>query len=419
MFLVELFILVYTSKKVFITGALFMPTHNSEKIGLWTATIVGLNAMVGAGIFTIPTVLAQDVGPAGIVSFALMALGCWFIGLSLGRVTQLYPQEGSFYTYTRPWAGHIGGLIASLCYLLGIVVAMGLLLQASGNYLHHYFPTHTPSYLSLVTLIGLVIFNLVGVSFSTVGQQILLWATLFPIFATIALCLPKASVANLVPFCPQGPLSILKSMRIAAFSFFGFEAAASLFSIIKEPEKNLPKALSSSLLIVALLYLSFIAALLLAIPLSIFKHSDGTITGALSTILPHHGWLIEIIHFASIAAILGTLHSMVWSAGIFLLSLCKRLRIYYTQKLIAHGYFTEQTSTIVIASLIYASFVVFKSEFFFYYTALFILTAYAMGIITLLTLPSEWKSGKNYITLAALGTIAVVFCFALQGILFS
>lgn len=396
-----------------------MPTCNSDKIGLYTAIIIGLNAMVGAGIFTIPTVLAQDVGPAGIISFALMALGCWFISLSLSRITELFPQEGSFYTYTRPWAGHLGGLVASLSYLLGIIVAMGLLSQASGNYLHHYFPTISSTLLTSGTLLALTIFNMIGVSFSAVGQQILFWATLFPIIATIGLCITKASFTNLTPFCPNGTLSILKSTRIAAFSFFGFESAASLFSIIKDPEKNLPRALSSSLLIVAVLYLSFITTLLLAVPLSLFKTSNGTITAPLLHIFSDQTWLIEMIHFASIAAILGTLHSMIWSSGIFLLSLCKRLRLDITQKLIAHGYFNERTSIMLIAACIYASFITFKSEYFFYYTAVFMLAAYAMAIITLLTMRSEWKSGRNYITLLALVTIFVVFSFALQGILFS
>jgi amino acid transporter len=396
-----------------------MPTCNSDKIGLYTATIVGLNAMVGAGIFTIPSVLAHDVGPAGILSFTLVAIGCWFIALSLGRVAQLFPQEGSFYTYSRPWAGHIGGIIASIFYLLGIIVAMGLILQASGQYLHHYFPDISSSSLSLLSLAFLTVINIVGVSFSTMGQQVLLWATIFPILATIVLCSTKASITNLVPFCPQGPFSILQSTRIAAFSFFGFESAASLFSIIKEPEKNLPKALSSSMLIVAALYLTFITTLLLAIPINIFKHSDGTLTAPLSIILPQHGWLIEIIHFASIAALLGTLHSMIWSAGIFLLTLCKRLRLYSTQHLIAHGYFTEKTSIILIAGSIYISFITFTSTSFFYYTAIFIPVAYAMAISTLLTIPEEWKSYQNYITLLALATIALISSFALQGILFS
>lgn len=396
-----------------------MPTCNSDKIGLYTATIVGLNAMVGAGIFTIPSLLAQDVGPAGILSFTLVAIGCWFIALSLGRVAQLFPQEGSFYTYSRPWAGHTGGIIASLFYLLGVIVAMGLMLQMSGQYLHHYFPDVSSASLSLLSLIFLAIINIIGVSFSTIGQQILLWATLFPIFATIILCTTKASFSNLIPFCPQGTLSILQSTRIAAFSFFGFESAASLFSIIKEPEKNLPKALSSSMLIVAVLYLTFITTLLLAVPIDLFKHSDGTLTAPLNIILPHHGWLIEIIHFASIAALLGTLHSMVWSAGIFLLTLCKRLRLYSTQQLIAHGYFTEKTSIVLIAGCIYLSFITFTSESFFFYTAIFILTAYAMAIATLLTIPEEWKSRQNYITILALATIVLISSFALQGILFN
>lgn len=392
-------------------------TCNSEKIGLSTATIVGLNAMVGAGIFTFPAMLANGVGPAGILSFLFMSIACWFIGLSLGRVAQLYPQEGSFYTYVRPWAGHKGGIVASTLYLLGIVIAMGLLLQSAGTYLHHYIPGTTPSTLSIISLILLTIFNIIGVSLSTWGQQILFWATLFPIITTILVCIPHLSLSNLTPFCPQGPLSIFKATRIAAFSFFGFESAASLFSIIKDPEKNLPKVLSYSLLIVSALYITFITTLLLAIPSEILKTHAGTLTGALQVILPNYGWLIESIHFASIAAILGTLHAMIWSAGIFGLSLVKRFRTIFSQQLIAHGYLNEQSAIILIALSIYTSFAIFKNEYFFCYTALCIMSAYAMGIITLLYIPNEWQSKRNYITVIALCTILIVCGFALQGII--
>ena len=89
-----------------------MSTSNNQKIGVVTATIIGMNAMIGAGIFAVPATLASCVGPAGILTYVFVIIAVWFMAQSLARVAQLYPQEGSFYTYTKQWAGHVGGLIA-------------------------------------------------------------------------------------------------------------------------------------------------------------------------------------------------------------------------------------------------------------------------------------------------------------------
>jgi len=225
------------------------------------------------------------------------------------------------------------------------------------------------------------------------------------------------SLAHLTPFAPFGLMSIFKSTRIAAFAFFGFESVASLFTILKNPEKNLPRVLSYSLAIVAILYVAFISTLMLAVPSSLFQQYPNTLTVPLSIILPNHAWLIEAIHFASIAAILGTVHAMVWSSGVFLLSLFKRIRNIRVQHLIANNILNEKTSIMLVGCAIYGSFRLFSSESFFYYTAIFMLSAYAMALITLLTLPAEWKSKRNYITVASLLAILLVFWFALQGII--
>src|SRR3989344_4196236 len=119
-----------------------MSTGPSDKIGVATATIIGMNAMIGAGIFALPAALAEKVGPAGILSVAFVAIAVWFMAQSFARVAQLYPQEGSFYTYARQWGGHYGGLAASSAYLIGLLIAMGFLTHATGGHLNHSFPLY-------------------------------------------------------------------------------------------------------------------------------------------------------------------------------------------------------------------------------------------------------------------------------------
>lgn len=394
-----------------------MSTSQSNKIGVSTATIVGMNAMIGAAIFATPSVLAGRVGPAAILTYAFVAVSVWFMAQSIARVAQLFPQEGSFYTYARQWGGHHVGLLASGAYLVGLLIAMGLLAHAAGDHLVHYFPTVKASHLGVITLASLTLLNVMGVSLSSLGQQILIVLTVFPLLATTVMCLTKADINNFFPFVPYGPMSILDASRFVAFGFFGFEASASLFNVIRDPEKNLPKALTYSLICVAVIYLAFVASLIAAVPLKLFIQNPGPVSGPLSIIFPNNTWLIECIHISSISAILGTLHSMIWSSGALLLTFTKKLRNKPAQYILAYGIMNQRVATLLIGGAIFTSFALLHNMAFFNLTALFMLTALSLSMITLLFIESEWKSGQNYITIAGLLTASVMVCFALASIL--
>ena len=387
-----------------------MTTDPSQKIGLLTATIVGMNAMIGAGIFTTPNALAA--GPASILTFAFVAFSVWCMAQSIARVAQLFPQEGSFYAYVRPWGGHAMGLFAATCYLMGIVIAMGLLTHAAGEHFVRYAPSCSAQFLGGSCLIVLTFLNLFGVSLSSISQRILIVLTVFPLLATTALCFTKASFSNLVPFAPNGMKSILEQSRTVAFAFFGFESIASLFTIISDPQKNLPRAISYSLLAVAGLYLLFVFSLILAIPLHFFSEYPGPVSNALIHVFPGKDWVIECIHVSSLFAILGTLHSMIWASGALTLSFFKKIRACATQQLLVCGAINKQSTTILIGGCIFGSFYLLSSTLFFSLTALFLITSYVLAMITLLTIPSEWKSGRNAITVTGIATAVLIFYFA-------
>src|SRR5690348_9372092 len=111
-----------------------------QKLSLSAATIISMNAMIGAGIFTAPAVIASHAGPAGILTYFLVGFGIWAIGLSLARVAGYVSGPGSFYAYTYRWGGHTMALLASGLYIGGLVVAMGLLSKFAGIYLSALFP---------------------------------------------------------------------------------------------------------------------------------------------------------------------------------------------------------------------------------------------------------------------------------------
>lgn len=391
-------------------------TH-SKKIGVITATIIGMNAMIGAGIFAAPASISIQVGPAGILAYLFVVCAVWFMAQSLARLTELYPEEGSFYTYAKVWGGHAGGMLASTSYLLGLVIAMGLLCQLAGGYLFALFPYLNPTILGLLALLTIVVLNLIGVKFSELGQHILIVCTVFPLIAITIMCFSKASFANLVPFAPYGFGAVMKGTRIAIFGFFGFECITSLFNIVQDPARNVSRAVTYSILIVGAIYTLFITSIVLAIPYTLFSHAMVPLSEPLKIIFAYD-WIIGMINFAILAAILGTIHSMLWATSHLLFSVLKRVKNVSVQKLIAEDIINYTFCVLAIGSFIFASYMLLNNiNLFFNFTAIFIVTSYIMAMITLLTLKSQWKSGQNIKTVLGILTACAIIIFAGEGLI--
>jgi amino acid transporter len=387
------------------------------KIGVVTATIVGMNAMIGAGVFTAPAALASYIGPAGILVYIGVIVSVWCMALSCARLAELFPAEGAFYVYTKQWGGHVMGLVASGLYLSGLIVAMGLLTQTAGTYLTHLFPSLTPTLWGCIVLGLLIVLNMCGVVLSALGQQILIACTLFPLLATTVLCFLHARAEYLCPFAPYGFSNVFKATRAVLFGFFGFECAASLFPIVENPQRNVPRALSYSIIIVGIIYILFVTSLIVSTPLSLFTTPRTPLSETLANHFIGHTGLIMLIHLSILSAIIGTVHSMIWSASALALSLghiaSKKILDYSKRFPIT----VQRSSVLGIGICISIPFFcIHNLDLFFSLTAVGIISSFMLSLITLLTIKQEWHNGRNSITIAGLGTAGVMLYFAIQGL---
>jgi len=388
------------------------------KISVSTAIIIGMNAMIGAGIFSITSSLASQVGPAGIITYLLAFGAVWFMAKSMARVAFLFPQEGSFYIYAKQVGGHGLGLLSAASYLVGLLIAMALLSRFAGVYLHEVFPSISTLNLGLITLAALVVLNILGVKFSELGQYILIVCTVFPLLATTVMCFTKMNFANLFPFMPLGITSVFAGTKIAIFGLFGFECTASLFNIVENPEKNVPKALTYSLLLVGIIYFLFIGSIILSIPLEVFSNNPSiTIPGALQTIFPNNTMLILLINFSILSAIIGTIHSMIWSASELMISFFKFLHIPMITKKIVDQSLTQKHAVLICGLIISAFYLsITDMNMFFPLTDIGLIFAYITSFLPLLFIKSEWKSGQNVSTILGLITACFILYISINAV---
>lgn len=395
-----------------------MANDHKQKIGLSTAITVCLNAMIGSGIFTAPAAIASYAGPAGILAFIFVGIAVWCLALSFARLAFIYPEAGSFYTYTKAWAGHTWAIIASLSYIIGLIGCMSMLTHVCSFYLNEVLPSVDLRLLGGSVIILLTVFNLLGMVLSEVGQKVLLVCTLFPLLAVICVCLGNMQSMENIVFAPHGFNHILEVTRIVIFGFFGFECASSLFSIVENPKKNVPLALSNSVLLVTCLYTLFVGTLLLAVPLEMLSNPKVPLSTVLQFLLPQHNWLTWGIHFSILSAIIGTLHSMIWSVSVFIHSLVHRVAWIHTLLEQYHSNIQYKIIVITVGTLIGSTFLLFNNlDLFFSLAAVCIVASYCCSIFALFFIKEEWTSGRNIITLLALATASVILFFGARGVL--
>lgn len=376
-----------------------------HKIGLAVAVVIGVNAMIGAGIFNTPNQLMLSVGPAGILTVILVSVGIWFMASAFARLAELYPQEGSFFTYAAAWGGKATGTAATMLYLVGMTIAMGLLSRTAGMYLQSMLGVSSPLHLGTLCLIVTALLTLLGVRTSKVGQYVMIACTLFPIAALTLLCLAAARGSNLLPFMPHGALSIAQASRIVVFNFFGFECAASLFKIMQNPQKNVGKAFVYSIGIVAAIYIAFVAAVIAAFGPHIALQ-EVPLTQPLLAYYPNMTPLIALINISITSAILGTVHAMLWSASYLFSFITSQFNL-------EHVLLKPQTNALVLGLLILIPlYAITAIGSFFYLTASCVVTAYLLCIIGLLR-----AQYRNTAAVIAAGVGFTILTFAVQGLL--
>jgi len=387
--------------------------QHTNAISVATATIVGMNAMIGAGIFSAPAALAGTNGIVALCTYVFVIATVWALALSISRLAYLYPQSGSFYTYAYQWGGQYAGVCAVSLYLIGLFIAMGLLAHIASDYIHGFIPYVPAPYIAyglLATLSGL---SIAGAQLSQAGQTVLIICTAFPIIATTCACATQADMSNII--VPDTILlrDILTATKSVIFGFFGFESAASLYQVVRNPEKNVPKALTYSIILVGVLYLAFIASLLFATPASTCMQQP-ILTDILQTIFPDHNILLYLLNISIVSAIVGTLHAMLWSASALVRATVEKL---FVQQKMQHK-LSHATSTLVVCATIATAYTIIQDlDTYFSLTVVCTVSAYSLSLITLLRMPHEWRNGHNIITITGLGAASCMMYFALEHLI--
>ena len=93
--------------------------EEKNKMSLFAAVLMNINVMVGAGIFLIPTLMAQKALNLSFLGWPAIGLIFFPVVWSISQITKFFPGESSFYTYNKKGINKTAGFAGGWLYFLG------------------------------------------------------------------------------------------------------------------------------------------------------------------------------------------------------------------------------------------------------------------------------------------------------------
>jgi len=228
-------------------------TALQPKLGLFSATAIGVGTIIGAGIYVVIGISTGLAGPAIIISILIAAAVSLLTALSFSELVAWLPKEGGVYEFARELLSPYMGFITGWMWLLsnvftGAAVALGFAAyfgQIAGG-----IPT---SLLAALTCIAFTVLNYVGIKRSASVNSLLVVAKLAILAFFVGFGFFFIHTSDFVPFLPSTS-GVLYASVFIFFAFGGFARVAVIAEEVKDPRRTIPKAILLSLLISSIFY---------------------------------------------------------------------------------------------------------------------------------------------------------------------
>ena len=215
-----------------------------RNVSLFMAVMIGIGAMMGPGIFALPSEVAQSAGPLGILAYLFMGGLTLFTALSYSELGAAIPIAGGGYSFvsrTLPnpvafltgWFFWIGNTLA--CSLYAVIFALTI-----KNY---FFPGLSVALVVLATAAVFTASNYRGQAEALKAITVMNLVELVVLVGVGVLGAFHVEPANLEPFAPMGLDPLLPTMGLIYISYVGFDLITVAAEEIVEPAKNIPRAI--------------------------------------------------------------------------------------------------------------------------------------------------------------------------------
>ncbi|MFP8952516.1 amino acid permease [Natrialbaceae archaeon A-arb3/5] len=270
----------------------------AKDLGLVSAMAIGIGTMVGAGIFVLPGVAAQETGPIVVLSFIIGGMIAMVNAFSVSELGTAMPKAGGAYYYINRALGPLFGSVSGVGDWIGLAFASAFYCIGFGGYLATLLDgvvVPIPGFGELALLptivlgpvvlteiqIGALLAGIVFVGVNYAGAKetggiqtaiVTLLLAILTIFAVIGFfSFDWGTVMTDDSLTPLGYGEILPGTALVFVSYLGYAKIATIGEELENPGRNLPIAIIGSVAIVMVIYTILVGLLIGIIPYDVLS----------------------------------------------------------------------------------------------------------------------------------------------------
>jgi basic amino acid/polyamine antiporter, APA family len=330
-----------------------------KDLNWWDLTVFGVAVVIGAGIFTITASTAGNLtGPAISMSFVIAAVACALAALCYAEFASTVPVAGSAYTFSYATFGEVIAWIIGWDLILEFAVGAAVVSKGWSSYLGTVFGFSggtvdvgplTVDWGALVLIAALTTLLALGTKLSANVSAVITAIKVSVVVLVIVVGAFYIKVANYSPFVPParpseshaqqslfslvtgasgsqyGWYGMLAGASIVFFAFIGFDVVATTAEETRIPQRDVPRGIIASLVIVTLLYVAVSIVVSGMVRYTQLRNQPGGKAANLATAFEanHIEWAAKIIAIGALAGLTTVVMVLMLGQTRVLFAMCR------------------------------------------------------------------------------------------------
>lgn len=230
-----------------------------RSLGLATVVSLGINGVIGQGIFLLPGKAAGMMGPAAGLALLMGGVLCFLIALCFAEVSARFDTTGGAYVYAREAFGDFVGFEVGWMTCCVGIISWAALSNGFTLVLGHFIPAVAEGWLQSVVAISVITLltavNWMGADRGAAVVKFFTVAKMVPLTLFIVVGVFFVDTGNFTPFAPHGQAPLAETTMLLLYAYAGFETLVVPAGEMANPQKNVPRALFIVMAVVTLVYM--------------------------------------------------------------------------------------------------------------------------------------------------------------------
>ena len=388
-------------------------------VGVPGAVLMGLGSILGTGIFVSIGIAAGVAGPSVILAVAIAAVVAVFNGLSSAQLATSHPVSGGTYEYGYRYLNPTLGFTAGWMFLSAKSASAATAALGFAGYLLAAFgqPDITARIVLALVAIGLLTMVVAsGMRQANGTNAVVVSVTLAALLAFVLAGIPSAldgapkHFKAILDMDGDGIRGLFRATALMFVAYTGYGRIATLGEEIREPRRNIPKAIVTALLATVVLYATVAFIAVAAVGAPGMAEATRAAASPLETVargfgVPGIAWLVAA---GAVTAMLGVLLNLLLGLSRVLLAMSRRGDMPSGLARLDGEHASPRRAVIVVAVIIAALAMTGSVRLTWSFSAFTVLVYYALTNLAALRLPVESRMYPRWVP-----TCGLVSCLGL------